>query len=403
MSLRVLIVSPYPISPPIHGGRVRALGLARGLARAGATVALLCPWMPWNRRREELEPGLRCHRHLLATNVLPATPLSRLAPSLALLSLQPRSWGAPRRLLAGFSDFDVFQFEFCAHARWMDLVPAGRIVCYSAHNVERDFLAADAERYVLARPSLRRIENLERAAVARSDVVIACTQADLERLSELYGEPGRGVVVPNGYDPTLLGFERGEVRAPARARLELRPTDRAVLFVGGDATHNVEAANFLTRFAAPRLPADTKLLVAGRCAEPAFSADRRFRCFGFVQDLRPLFAAADVAVNPIDFGSGSNVKLLEYLAAGLPVISTPIGVRGLPLPAHPAVRIATRQGFVEALGDPLPASPIDRASIEHLSWHALGADLFRVYEDLLRGRSRSHAANGDGILRTQSA
>ncbi len=49
---------------------------------------------------------------------------------------------------------------------------------------------------------------------------------------------------------------------------------------------------------------------------------------GPVKETFPYFAAADVALNPIQTGSGSNVKIFEYLAARLPVISTLFGARG---------------------------------------------------------------------------
>jgi glycosyltransferase involved in cell wall biosynthesis len=400
--VRVLIISPYPIWPPVHGGRVRTLGLARGLARAGATVAILCPWVPWNRRREELEPRLSCSRHLLACNLLPATPLTRVAPPLALLSLQPRLWGGPRRWLSSFSDLDVVQLEFCAQARWMDLFPPDCAVCYSAHNVERDFLTLERGRYLLPDWSLRRIDSLERSAVERSDLVVASTDADLVRLREIYGEPSRSLVVSNGIDPNLLSFVRRDLRAKARAALDLRPGDRVALFVGSDAPHNREAVDFIRRSLAPHLPGDVRILIAGRCARRSTWPDRRGRSLGFHPDLRPLFAAADVGINPVAYGTGSNVKLAEYLAAGLPVVSTPVGARGLQSDAHGAVRVAPRERFAEALGAPLPAGSIDGSFASRLSWDALGAELLGAYRELRRDRSprkRLGEPRGEGRFR----
>jgi len=42
-----------------------------------------------------------------------------------------------------------------------------------------------------------------------------------------------------------------------------------------------------------------------------------------------LLQATDVALNPMFSGSGTNLKMLEYLAAGVPVVATPVGARGL--------------------------------------------------------------------------
>ena len=41
-----------------------------------------------------------------------------------------------------------------------------------------------------------------------------------------------------------------------------------------------------------------------------------------------LFAQAALALNPMKVGSGSNLKLVDYLAAGLPVLSSTVGARG---------------------------------------------------------------------------
>ncbi len=47
------------------------------------------------------------------------------------------------------------------------------------------------------------------------------------------------------------------------------------------------------------------------------------------EKLREVYAAADIAINPMISGSGLNIKMLDYMAAGLPVVSTEVGARGL--------------------------------------------------------------------------
>ena len=48
-------------------------------------------------------------------------------------------------------------------------------------------------------------------------------------------------------------------------------------------------------------------------------------------DKNAVLSCAQVAVNPMQSGSGSNLKMAEYAAAGLPTVSTPFGCRGLEL------------------------------------------------------------------------
>jgi glycosyltransferase involved in cell wall biosynthesis len=47
-------------------------------------------------------------------------------------------------------------------------------------------------------------------------------------------------------------------------------------------------------------------------------------------DVWPLYASARVLVNPARSGSGVNIKSVEMLQMGVPIVSTPVGVGGLP-------------------------------------------------------------------------
>jgi len=73
-----------------------------------------------------------------------------------------------------------------------------------------------------------------------------------------------------------------------------------------------------------------KFLVLGSMVAAAFR-EGALIATGRVPAVAPYFAAADAGLNPITRGSGANVKLFEYLATRLPVISTPFGVRGTDL------------------------------------------------------------------------
>ena len=385
-ALRILVVSPYPLDPPLHGGRVRALGIARGLARAGAVVDILAPWVPGTARQRRLEPRVTIRTHQMLGNVLPLLLSDRLVPALALLSLYPR-WAGPRRLLAGFAGYDIVQFEFCAQFHWSGLVPGTPQIAYSAHNVELDYHAEQPALRLFRKSFLRRIERCERAAVRLSDIVIACSEDDADRLRVIYGELRRVIVIANGFDAGLLDFQPSHAREHARAALGFAPSDRAILFVGGDAAHNRDAVRFLVRDILPALPASTRLLVAGQAGAAAPGGHPQVRALGFVEDLRICFSAADVAVNPVSFGSGTNIKLAEYLAAGLPTISTPIGLRGA---AHLAgeIRCVPREEFAAALqASPLEAVS-DRSSLAHWTWDALGRQLLEYYQGLLAQMGR---------------
>lgn len=383
-AMRVLMFSPYPVSPMTHGGRARIAGLARGLAAGGALVTVLSPWHP-RQRPDRLGPGVIHRSHRLVTSAAVFAMPSRVAPSQAVLSLEPR-WSA-RRLLRRLGPFDAYQFEFCAHAHWMELVPRQAVVIYSAHNVERDFFAGERRRYLVSAVSGRRIERLEGSAVKRSDLVLACTDEDAARLRSLYGEH-RSLVLSNAPSPEVVGMRRDALRASARERLGVAGHERAVLFLGGDAAHNRDAVSFLAREVAPRLGADARLLLAGGSARAAGGhGDGRVLRLGEVEDVRPLLAASDVGVNPVAHGAGSSVKVRDYLAAGLPVLTTEAGARGL-RPEDRRVRVVPRQRFAAALAERLPLGG-DPAPGADATWEDLGARLRDELETLRAARPRA--------------
>jgi len=58
--------------------------------------------------------------------------------------------------------------------------------------------------------------------------------------------------------------------------------------------------------------------------------DPRVKVTGWVDDLRPYRKIAQVFVCPVRLGAGVRTKCLEAMSAGLPVVSTSLGMHGLP-------------------------------------------------------------------------
>jgi glycosyltransferase involved in cell wall biosynthesis len=298
-------------------------------------------------------------------------------PPLLQLSGQPFSVG-PRRLLRRTQNYDIVEFHFCAYAWWMRRVAATARVIYSAHNVELDYALTEPGSK-LRRRFAQQVGKLERHAVSVSDLVVTCTEFDGKRLAQLYGGLSNYAVISNGFDGGEISAVPKVNREQVRGSLGLRPEELAILFVGGRAAHNRRAVRFLEDELLPALKLPARLLIAGECARPRRSD--RVLSLGRVETLSPLFTAADVAVNPIDSGSGSNVKIAEYLGAGLPVVTTAIGLRGYEAFA-PLMTVAELNGFADAVQAKHPRSA-PSPEVAQLSWTALGRQLYGRYADLL--------------------
>jgi glycosyltransferase involved in cell wall biosynthesis len=341
--------------------------------------------MPFRSFRKD---GVEIHPHRWIANALPAVLGEAFMSSLVLLSWQPFHLG-PRQAIRRLGTFDVIQFEHCAYPDWMERLRGGARVVYSSHNVEVDYAAVQPRPAFVRSRVLQRVGKLESRAVHAADLLITCTPADANRMAELYGAPRQVEVIPNGIDSTLSVSDRLRERERCRASLKFPANEVVLLFVGGRAYHNRQAAHFLRDELMPKLGPHMRLLIAGECCRKSHDPDEKIRALGYVEDLRPFYAAADIGLNPVTAGSGSNIKVIDYLAAGLPVVTTPVGMRGYEALRH-RLYVSGLDGFAAAIAAVEVGQRIAATEFNELTWTALGQKLYRTYT-LLVDRTRSAA------------
>src|SRR2546423_6974771 len=80
--VRILSILPFPALPLTHGGRVRAVELALGMARAGGHVDLACPWHPGIPRRGCPHEAVTLPPLVFAADLLPQLLGDPLVPPL---------------------------------------------------------------------------------------------------------------------------------------------------------------------------------------------------------------------------------------------------------------------------------------------------------------------------------
>jgi glycosyltransferase involved in cell wall biosynthesis len=108
-----------------------------------------------------------------------------------------------------------------------------------------------------------------------------------------------------------------------------------VLFVGSfEHTPNVDAATSLVREVMPHAWAelgDVRVTIVGPSppVEVRSLASPLVDVTGWVDDLEPLLRSSRLLVAPLRYGAGLKGKVTQALAAGLPVVTTPIGAEGL--------------------------------------------------------------------------
>jgi glycosyltransferase involved in cell wall biosynthesis len=175
----------------------------------------------------------------------------------------------------------------------------------------------------------RKMDRFEGEALRRHDVAIAVSDRDRTALARRYGLQ-RVEVIDTGVD--LDFFATQPVAAPPA------PDGGTLIFTATMSwPANVDAIHYLLDEVFPiLLKARPKVAatIVGRNPPAALAEKIRTRGLnvtltGFVEDIRPYVAAADVYVIPLQVGSGTRIKAFEAMAMGRPVVSTSIGVEGL--------------------------------------------------------------------------
>jgi glycosyltransferase involved in cell wall biosynthesis len=253
---------------------------------------------------------------------------------------------------------------------------AGVATILDAHNVERDVYAAVADAAHdddMACEMAERTGILEAATLARVDQVWACSVPDRDALVALV--PGLDAqVVPNAVDTDALVLRDG---APISPHL--------VLTASFAYPPNVDAARAtLDEIFPPFLAAvgPATLSFVGRDPPAWMREIGRLRSdvevTGSVASTVPWLHRATATVVALRAGSGTRFKVLEALAVGVPVVSTPKGVEGLDVETDRHVLVGSTSDDLAAAAIEVHRAPDPDLSrrgrelvVEQYSWSAV--------------------------------
>lgn len=207
-------------------------------------------------------------------------------------------------------------------------------ISYNAHNVEYLY-SQQIGKYYYKIPRflrflfIRYIYFIEKQAIKLIKNLNAISILDKKRFIEIYRVPKEKIFISNlGYKKEI--YNNPLKREIARERLNIDKNKFIVIFHGSyfQSDANREAIHIIKEKIAPFINDDNILfLLAGE--RPPLRNRRNLRFLGFIEDLRDLLYAADIAIVPIFRGSGVRTKIVDYLSANIPLITTKKGIEGL--------------------------------------------------------------------------
>lgn len=385
--LRITVIDMQPITPAVGGGRLRLLGIYHGLGDdIDCTYVGSYDWRGEGYRDERISPGLReivvplsdeHHRAAaaMATELEGVTVIDAAFPLHAELS--PEYLQVAREHIAA-ADVVIFSHPWCFPSLKNDLRP-DQLVVYDSQNVEVLLKGEALAEIPTARSLIRLVAQSEFDLLNRANLVMACSDQDTALYQRIFNtDPAKLRVVPNGTFVNRVPEPDEVDRLELRGRLKLPADQPVAIFIGSHYGPNAGAAKYIAQTLAPACPGVLFVVAGGvgRVLE-GLKLSPNVVVTGEVDDARrdDLLLSADFALNPMSAGSGTNIKMFDYMAAGLPTLTTEIGARGIG-----TLKSAPAGIFVEHLsGFPQRCRELAKSSSELLPLKRSVRDTVRRY------------------------
>lgn len=401
--MRVLYFSLRECWPTDTGARLRDFHLAKGLARNSDLHYL--GLIPAKENLSGPPPDDSLFRSYTIAAKPPANSLLSLLrgligpqPLVVLNNFSAHISRTLRSILGTHGPFDTVQIEgvhlapYCRLIR--ELSPQSAIVA-DWHNIESEIMhrfaanTSNIAKKLYAHRTARLIERSE-SYLLREATVNCVTSEREKRILSPIASPGTALeVIPNGVDCSWFASCPG----PDRECQDL-------LYVGSMDYHaNIDAVLYFCReiwpFIRQRHP-QSRFLIVGRrpdLAVQALAGIPGVVITGTVEDVRPYYAKAAILVVPLRVGGGTRLKILEAMAAGVPVISSPLGAEGIEAERGLHwVEATSMESWVSAVGSLLGnlnqrqsmANSARRLVKSRYDWEAISSRLVAIHQRVSR-------------------
>jgi glycosyltransferase involved in cell wall biosynthesis len=329
------MISPIPTHPQNAGNRSRIYRLLCSLRDMGHEVHFLYI----NTEVADQEGMQQCwgDNFYLAPYKFPSRSLSMYMKRMKFIfergfrDMKPLDFRYDKSLddfltvLSRKKQFDVVIVEYVYWSRALNCFDSSVIKVIDTHDVfvRRHLMYLNEnEKYYGFSTS----EKEEARGLSRADVIIAIQEQEREYFSRIT------------HKKTITVGHIG----PLEKLTHKKSLEKTILFVGSRAGHNIHGIKHFISEVLPsvrtRIP-DVQLTLVGDVCRSIDDCEGCLR-LGEVADLRPIYAKADVVINPRHFGTGLSIKTIEPMGYSKPVVTTSMGSIGLEDGANKAFLLA---------------------------------------------------------------
>ncbi len=261
-------------------------------------------------------------------------------------------------------------------------------IVHVAHNYEYNLVESVIRKKPFMKKCLNYIKNVEMNALKNADIIFSVSPIDISYFVTENIDKDKIYLIPNGVDTQKFNFISNEKKDTIKLKYGYGGK-KIVFFSGSVHAPNIEAVKIIEKLAMD-FDDDVLFLIIGKAGE-SFKSTRNFICTGFIEDMMDYIKMADVAINPLISGSGTNLKMLEYFSSGIPTVTTPTGARGIDIINKKHAIICEIEDFKENI-----LTLINNENLaQHMSlnsrklmeekydWNVIGKKAINIYKSIL--------------------
>ena len=331
--MKILIVSPYIPWPLYSGAVVRIFNISKELSKMGHEIHLMAGGKNYD---SQILGSI--FRKVYLYDFIRQDGLFPMIKSF----LSPKPYPLGKFKFPDFKnkleqvldkeDFDVILVNFSFLA---DLLPADlhrrKLVILDQHELEsvmyQDYLkGGNILEKAFSMVNLLKIKSFYREVFSKISLILSVCEDEAE-LTKKYTRSNRVFCIPNGVSEDFLSPDKS-----------FEKKENIILFSGNLAIRrNVKAIRFFALKVFPSIKKqikDAKFYIVGSWPSPSLkylALIDGVHLIGQVQDIKYYYQLSKVFILPYKFGGGTKIKTFEAMASRIPIVSTKVGIRGVPL------------------------------------------------------------------------
>lgn len=336
--LTITVVTTYPVYPPRGGGQNRVFYLYKELAKFfNITIVSLVHssvqyskkliaqnlyeiQIPKTNQHEQKEQEMQQKTKIAITDIA-LMDIYDLTPDFI-------------KIIKDQADISDFVITTSPYIYPLLKQHTSKPIIYESQNVEYSLKKMMLENTPYTRTLFKRLYEVEKECYLNSFLTTTCSKEDAINLQNLYGKSKKDIpFISNGVDLDSTPYF-SKIRKQKSKIFYGFGDKKIVIFMGSAHKPNIDAVYEILKLAKRQININFIILGGIDSVFKDKIIPQNVTFTGIVDDKEKskYLAVSDIALNPMLEGSGTNLKMLDYMASGIPILSTEVGARGLNIP-----------------------------------------------------------------------